>query len=78
MRLPSRYDQFVSRFVPGGTKRVPNESWETKPLLNCFRSARPSGERAPGVATAASEAAFAAGRADRERARLALAILNFF
>jgi hypothetical protein len=78
--IPSRYDQFVSRFVPGGTNRVraprwtaigrprPNESWETKPLLNCFKL------RAPGVAAAAaaSETAFAAGRADRERARPAL------
>jgi hypothetical protein len=39
-------------------------------------------ERAPGVAAAAaaSEAAFAAGRADRELARLAIlnSILNFF
>ncbi len=38
------------------------------------------GERAPGVAAAAaaSEAAFAAGRADRERARLALQAPSHF
>jgi hypothetical protein len=140
-REPSRYDQFVSRFVPGRTNRVraleepksgprygaPGRKIREKrncfihtigPHLvdNCFKwravrhharashcawrfaprlgaaigawglrpvctGLRPGkdepvvlGERAPGVSAAAatSEAAFAAGRANRERARLAL------
>jgi hypothetical protein len=144
-KLPARYDQFVSRFVPGGTNRVralradhdtapaaeqivvndmevkstgsKTASSNGRAVRHCAtalalrprlgaaigawgasaQSARASGqdepvilgERAPGVAAAAavSEAAFAAGRADRERARLALqasskleeaSLLNFF
>ncbi len=73
--IPYCYDQFVSRFVPGRTNRMR--------ALRADRDTAPAAERIVGnemevklsVSGAGSEAAFAAGRAgraDRERTRLAL------
>jgi hypothetical protein len=65
----------VSRFVPGRTNRVRalRADRDTAPAAErIVGNETASNERANSVAAAASEAAFAAGRADRKRATLAL------